>query len=318
MLKKYDKAVSLFLKNSEMNEYTDDTLSGYARICRLYREFLEQNGYEEASMESSLAWRMSLEDRSAVTVDLYMRVIQYLSDFAVEMGIYSDSFMSKKLLPKSKQVNKERKKPYDHVLTEEDVRTLLTANRADYCRTSHTFKREKCLVGMALLTGARNIELRNITLADLDWDNAVIHARITKGDKPRLLPFPELLQDLVNEYLSSGIRPENITDNETLFGRVSRDGVWKPFERSLLSQMINHHISAVLGEEKAVYSHALRHTFASLALTNSVDIRSISAVLGHSDIRTTNIYAEHLHPEKVVADFGNQMEAILQKKEESA
>ena len=318
MLEKYDKAVSLFLKNTELNECTEDTITGYARICRLYREYLAQNGYEEASMEASLAWRQSLEDRSAVTVDLYMRVIQYLSDFAVDMNIYSDRFMSKKLFPKRKQVSKERNKEYEHLLSEDDVRELLSATRANFGRTSHTFVREKALVGMALLTGARNIELRNLTVADLDWNNSVIYARVTKGGKPRMLPFPEMLQNLVYAYLSSGIRPVNLTNDETLFGRVSREGVWTPYEREYTSIMIHNYVRSVLGEEKAVYSHALRHSFASLALSCSMDIASISTVLGHSDIRTTKIYAKHLHPEKLAADFGNQMVALMQRKEESA
>ena len=44
--------------------------------------------------------------------------------------------------------------------------------------------------------------------------------------------------------------------------------------------------------EKHLTTHLARHTFASLSLSNHVPIESISKMLGHSDIRTTQIYAK--------------------------
>ena len=44
--------------------------------------------------------------------------------------------------------------------------------------------------------------------------------------------------------------------------------------------------------EKHLTTHLARHTFATLSLSNHVPIESISKMLGHSDIRTTQIYAK--------------------------
>jgi integrase len=46
------------------------------------------------------------------------------------------------------------------------------------------------------------------------------------------------------------------------------------------------------GIEKKVSSHLARHTFATLALTKGVSIESVSKMLGHSNINTTQIYAK--------------------------
>ena len=56
-----------------------------------------------------------------------------------------------------------------------------------------------------------------------------------------------------------------------------------------------HLIQAQLGIKKPLTFHVARHSFATLALAHDVPIENVARMLGHEDIRTTQIYAKVLH-----------------------
>jgi site-specific recombinase XerD len=61
-------------------------------------------------------------------------------------------------------------------------------------------------------------------------------------------------------------------------------------------------IGELCGIKKKITFHLSRHTFATLALTKGVSIESVSKMLGHTDIRTTQIYAR-VNNEKIGSDM---------------
>ncbi|MFU8781486.1 MAG: tyrosine-type recombinase/integrase, partial [Kiritimatiellia bacterium] len=61
------------------------------------------------------------------------------------------------------------------------------------------------------------------------------------------------------------------------------------------------------GIPKRVTPHTFRHTFASHLLQANVDIRTIQARLGHSDVRTTMIYT-HTVPSRTIKDVGSPLD----------
>lgn len=68
-------------------------------------------------------------------------------------------------------------------------------------------------------------------------------------------------------------------------------------------------IATVCGIDKNVTFHLARHTFATtITLANGVPIESVSKMLGHTDIRTTQIYAKVID-----AKLSNDMELLAQK-----
>lgn len=67
-------------------------------------------------------------------------------------------------------------------------------------------------------------------------------------------------------------------------------------------------IADVCGITKPLTTHMSRHTFACLAVANKVSMESIAKMLGHSDIRTTKIYAKIL--DRTVSD---EMQTLRQK-----
>lgn len=321
-MKRYDETVNAFISNVESNGCSDETVKTYSNIFRYYRNFLMENNFEDASMSATLAWKNAISPESGkdgkkvsyVTLNMYLKILKALSDFGIEMGLCDSPFVSEKIFPKKSSVSKEKNKPYDHILSKEDAVALLTAERSIYTRTSNTFLREKAEVTMLILGGARNSELRELTLADLDFQNGIAHVIHGKGDKERYIPFPKGAQDAVSNYLNSGLRPSDVPMSAPLFGTVTRDGNWRGLERTELSELIYRYEKSILGEEKASRSHALRHLFASLALTEGESIQNISQVLGHSDLKTTQrIYAKNLNPEVLASAFGKSVSNWFEK-----
>lgn len=70
-----------------------------------------------------------------------------------------------------------------------------------------------------------------------------------------------------------------------------------------------HEIEALLGINKPLTSHVARHTFATLTLSKNVPIAVVQRLLGHSDIKTTQIYAKVMA--KTVADAVGGLDDIL-------
>ena len=95
-------------------------------------------------------------------------------------------------------------------------------------------------------------------------------------------------------YLESGIRPQGLPDTAPLFGRIYKDK-WQKLDRVELSEMISRHVKIVTGRE-GVRSHALRHSSSSYMWEHGMSSDDISSVLGHSDLKTTQIYLDRLHP----------------------
>ena len=128
MFEKYDSAVEMFMSNCRTNECTAATLETYRNVFRFYREFLSKNGFEDASAVATLKWKESL-NVSFRTMDIYLRILKYLSGFGVDTCIYSAPFVVEKMFPPKKQVSKEKSKEYEHVLTLDDAIALMNAER---------------------------------------------------------------------------------------------------------------------------------------------------------------------------------------------
>lgn len=56
-----------------------------------------------------------------------------------------------------------------------------------------------------------------------------------------------------------------------------------------------HVIEAQLGFTKSLTFHVARHSFATLALAHDIPIENVARMLGHENIKTTQIYAKILH-----------------------
>ena len=268
---------------------TAATIEGYSRTIDMFLGFLEGR---EITTATIMEWRTKISGEVAVTsLSLYMSHIKYFCEFIHAMDKDFDMPDFSIICPDKRKVAKAKRKPYQHVLSCEQVVELLNAYRPKRCHED-IWPRDKAIITCYLTMSCRNTELRYIRPCDLDYTNGRVFLMNTKGGEERYAAFSKAAQKAVDEYLASGYRPTTASDTDPLFG-VVRDGEWGMFDRVSMSTMIERKVKKITGMED-VRSHALRHASASFMLTNNVPIDVVQKALGHQNPSTTFIYAKRL------------------------
>jgi integrase/recombinase XerD len=127
-------------------------------------------------------------------------------------------------------------------------------------------------------TGLRCGELVRLKLSDIDSSRNVIVVRDGKGQKERITLLGETLLSKLRAYYRQ-YRPK-----EWLF-EGSRGHA-----KEAVPQKACNRAEEISGVGKRVTPHVLRHSFATVLLENNVDLVTISNLLGHSRIKTTELY----------------------------
>mgnify|MGYP001615643289 CR=1 FL=1 len=157
------------------------------------------------------------------------------------------------------------------VLSKEECKALFKAPRT----LKHRF-----LLAFAYSAGLRMNEVRMLKISDVDLDRKQIHIRQGKGKKDRYVMLSSFIASKFNYYLGE-VKPK-----EYLFEGLTPS---QPMGERSIQYVINEALQKT-DIKKAVSMHTLRHSFATHLLEDGIDIHSIQRLLGHSDIRTTNIY----------------------------
>ena len=275
-------------KKSLKADKTAATIEGYSRTLDMY-----MNSNDELTTASILAWRTEQSERVGITsLNLYCQHLLYFCRFIKAMDKDFDMPDFSIIMPDKRKVSKAKRKPYEHVLTCEQVIELLNSYKPTRCHND-TWPRNKAILTVFLTASCRNQELCSIRPCDLDYENGRVFLVNTKGGEERYAAFPKTAQKAVEAYMQSGYRPTTLKDTDPLFVVVEEDGSWKPFDRVVMSALVERLVRKITGE-KDIRSHALRHASASFMLTNGVPIDVVQQALGHANIANTTIYAKRL------------------------
>jgi site-specific recombinase XerD len=134
--------------------------------------------------------------------------------------------------------------------------------------------RNRALVELVYSAGLRSAEAVGLDLADVDFEQELVHVRNGKGGKERVVPLGEEASFRVARYLREG-RPALVRGaNDALFLSVRG----RRLDTSTLRRLAPH-------------PHRLRHAFATHLLEGGADLRTIQELLGHSSLSTTQIYS---------------------------
>ena len=173
------------------------------------------------------------------------------------------------------------------VLSENEISSIINCIE----ETSQFGKRDKAIIEMLYSCGLRVSELCDLDLSNLYLDDDLIRI-FGKGMKERLLPIGKRAKKYLNNYLIY-VRPSFKKKDQSSCVFLSRNG--KPLTRAMINKIINKW-SSLSGISRTVSPHTLRHSFATHLLEGGADLRFVQALLGHSDITTTQIYT-HLDKE---------------------
>jgi integrase/recombinase XerD len=155
------------------------------------------------------------------------------------------------------------------------------------------FLRDKALLELLYASGLRAAEAATITVDRLHPTLRVVRV-LGKGNKERVVPVGGVALRAIADYLERE-RPglaEADPAEKTLF--ISRAG--RPLDRITIWRIVKKY--AKRAGLPPVHPHTLRHSFATHLLAGGADLRAVQEMLGHSNIRTTQIYT-HVDEERL-------------------
>lgn len=157
------------------------------------------------------------------------------------------------------------------VLSEEEVQRILdvTANL-----------KHKSLLMVTYSAGLRVGEAVRMKVANIDGKRMMIHIQKAKGEKDRYVPLAETTLSTLRDYWKKERPREWLFPGKRASGYLSEESAQKVFYAAAARAGIKKHVSI----------HSLRHSFATHLLEGGVDIRYIQEILGHSNLKTTEIY----------------------------
>ena len=163
-------------------------------------------------------------------------------------------------------------------------------------------KRDYAILMLFLNCGIRRSELVGLNLNDVYEDRIRV---VGKGNKERIVYFGSACKNAIDDYLIER-RQKELSDNRALFG--SRDS--NRISVSAVHRLVKKHMLQA-GLDPGQYSaHKLRHTAATLMISNGVDIKTVQEVLGHEHLNTTEIYTHIENTELKIAAEANPLAHI--------
>lgn len=270
---------------------SNNTELSYKRDLEKVKQFMASRGIAEAkdvSAKDLSDYVKYLEDNrfAAATVSRNIASLKAFYHFMVEEGVVAEDISEKLKAPKI-----EKKLP--SIMSPDEVVRLLEQPSGD----SPKEIRDKAMLELLYATGIRVTELITLKVSDVNMQMNFILCK--DRNKERIIPFGAAAKNALTRYLD-GTREAMLENksSDVLFANcsgqpMSRQGFWK---------LIKYY--AKRADIKAdITPHTLRHSFAAHLVENGADLRSVQEMLGHSDISTTQIYANmnHNHIREVYA-----------------
>lgn len=285
---------------------SDLTIRSYKMVLSKFGEYLNglNDGEQQITEITIVNFRSALYSAGVKTNSIanYLIILHGFFEWAIRMKLVNTNPVEIEEIPKQQEVEHD-------ILSLDEIKKVLT-DIPPYINRK-TALRNRAIVVLLVQVGLRNAELRTLPLSALDFENGCIKIMHGKGDKQRIVAFPALSRQLVQEYLKSGVRPSNLSPDNYLFGTDadesghSTDGkIWKAFSSMGLLTLVNRYTRLCCGHQVGV--HALRHCAASYWDNLGVKMRDIQTALGHSSIQTTERIYTHILNKSKAANLINQ------------
>ena len=299
-----------------------------SRLMDQVRETLRFYHYAYATEKSYVDWILKFIRFSGKKHPKEMgkfEIERFLSHLATNRDVAASTqnqafnaimFLYKKVLDmpmdldiRAKRTSKRKNLPT--VLSKDEAKLLI----------SHMQGMSKILAGLMYGSGLRSLEVIRLRVHDMDFENKQIYVRNPKGGKDRTTLFPEVLhlpirrqiekvkrlheKDLSEGYgevyLPTALKrkytkanvsfgwqylfPSKVLSTDPRSGKVRRHHLYKSVLQKAVSEA-----KKKAGIVKRASPHTLRHSFATHLLENGENIRVLQTLLGHKDVKTTEIY----------------------------
>ncbi|MDA2922575.1 tyrosine-type recombinase/integrase [Patescibacteria group bacterium AH-259-L07] len=259
----------MLLKKTEdllkLRNYSPKTIKGYLFYINDFLAFAKQKKISEKNEAiKNFLLEKQKKGKSPQTINLALNAIKFF---------YREIIKSQDKID-LKSAKTSKKLPI--ILSREEIEKIisLTGN-----------SKHRLIISLTYGSGLRVGEVVDLKVRDLDLQELTIHIKQSKGKKDRITVFPEkITTDIQN--LIAGKSGENFVFESNRGGKLTTTSLQKIFKKALKNA----------GVKKAATFHSLRHSFATHLLENGTDVRYVQKLLGHSSIRTTQIYTQVTNP----------------------
>lgn len=266
--KENQEVINEYLLSLKVANYSEATIKNY-------RVSLQKFFSDRKDLFSNFTSEMILEyleqfnkDKKETTIKNHLDGLKSFYNFCVEEGYLEQSPIKSRWFPRLP-------KPVPKYLGKEELAKIRQESEMD-CH------RNRVILEFLLSTGCRIKEVHSLNRAEVNLENrnAIV---MGKGKKIRQVHFTEKCALLLERYLDS--RKDT---NPALFVTSRR----KPKRLSIMQmQLVLKGIGERTDLTGSLFPHRCRHTFATELLEKGAELSFIADALGHSDLKTTQIYA---------------------------
>ncbi len=260
-------------------QLSKNTLEAYARDIKQFLAYVNKNKIDNLA---------NTNKTTIITYLVYLqakgRAASTISRSIASIRCFYQYLLLSKIVDIDPTLNLESpktKKKLPAVLTLTEVDTLLNQPKP----STHKGIRDKAMLELLYATGIRVSELISLKVNDINLELCFV--KCTNNTKERVIPIGLMAVQALEDYLKN-VREHQIKNKneELLFlnmqgGQLTRQGFWKIIKTYTKQSKI----------KKTITPHTLRHSFATHMVQNGADLKSVQEMLGHSDISTTQIYA---------------------------
>ncbi len=258
---------------------SDHTLSAYRSDLRQLQRWLSDQGAtlsdaDRGQLQGYLSYLNQEKKRHARTVARILSTLRRFYLYLLQLGLRTDD-------PTARIESPKIGRPLPKTLSEQEVESILSAPKPSVVLGL----RDRAMIEMMYGGGLRVSELIHLRIDSINLRQGVARI-IGKGNKERLVPLGGEALHWVERYLEEG-RPELMQGNisDTLFVTARGAGMTR---QAFWFRLKKYGVEA--GITSPLSPHTLRHAFATHLLNHGADLRSVQALLGHSDLSTTQIY----------------------------
>ncbi len=275
-----EKQLKQFFKFLEVSKRaSNNTLQSYKRDLKQFEQYLVKNDIKynkvtEQTMKDYIDY-LKNQDKKPSTISRNIASIRAFYQYEVKN--------KKNIKDPTENIQSPKiEKRIPSILTSEEVELLLEQPKDVDLKGI----RDKAMLEFAYATGMRVTEIISLNIEDVNLEESTVVCK--NSNKQRMIPLGKMCLNALKEYIEQARNILVKTEKENaLFvnlngRRLTRQGFWK----------IIKYYQEQANITKDITPHTLRHSFATHLLQNGADLKSIQAMLGHSDISSTQVYMQ--------------------------
>lgn len=249
-------------------KYSIRTIGAYCDVVRIFLRKSKIEDVRRIKKSDIKDYLNSLHEKSGNTINVHLNALKFMMEEILHKNCYVHIRYSKVPV-----------KIPDY-LTKEEVIKLFDAIENP---------KHKLMIKFMYSAGFRLSELINLRVENFNFGESMGWVRGGKGNKDRAFIIAESLKDELLNFISEN----NLKPNDLIF----RGRYGKLSHRTIQEILKNAGRKAKI--IKRVHPHMLRHSFATHLVKDGIDLFTVQSLLGHSDVRTTQIYAHVANPKLI-------------------